>query len=148
MKTAESKTPTAFIILILISGILIIANGAYNMFTSSFFAVSFDLTFFIFHFLPGITMFVSGIFLLRYPTHNISVGLFAVLLALFSILSGGGFLFGLVAGLLGATLTLAWKSNMLLIRPIKTKLMTLNAKKQKIILITSIALLFMIVTTH
>lgn len=129
----------------MISGSLIIANGIYNVFTSSFFAVSFDFTYFLIHFFPGIMILGTGFLLLRISTHNIVIGLIAVFSALFSLLSGGGFLIGLIAGLIGAILILTWKSNIFFIRSIKVKLMGMNNRKRKIIFIISIVLLFLIV---
>ena len=57
----------------------------------------------------GIIVLVGGIMFYTRPKHKTAWGVLVIVFSIISIVGGGGFLLGLILGIIGGALGLAWK---------------------------------------
>lgn len=118
---SSSEKPTAAFALSLIAGILIFINGAVLGAVGSFIApfipgasetalitgILGSLT--AIGVILGIIMILAAVLLYRNPAQKTMWGVIILVLSIISIFIGGGFIIGLILGIIGGALALAWK---------------------------------------
>jgi hypothetical protein len=128
----SSEKPTAAFALSLISGILILINGAILGILASFLtnfvprwipmgeprteampglllASRFLYAFMIPGIIMGIIVIVAAVMVYQNPTQKTLWGIVILVLSILSIFIGGGFIIGLILGIIGGALALTWK---------------------------------------
>jgi 2-hydroxy-6-oxonona-2,4-dienedioate hydrolase len=124
--------------------ILVLVEGLLWILQQSAFAAQFNAGDLLFHFGPAALMAACTILLLRRPIHNRVLGFGIGFFALLSLLAGGGFLAGLVLGLIAAVLAVAWNSKRRIVAPLQTKLVKLG-KRNSCFLVVVVAVIAVLV---
>jgi len=118
---SSSEKPTAAFALSLIAGILILINGAILGAVGSFIApfipgmsekalVTGILgTVMVVGIILGLIVIVAAVMLYRNPAQKTMWGVIVLVLSIISIFIGGGFIIGLILGIIGGALALTWK---------------------------------------
>ncbi len=117
----KNKKPSAAFALSLIAGILILINGAILGAVSSFIApfipgvaetalvTTILYTLMGIGVILGIVVIVAAIMLYQKPSQKTMWGAIILVLSIISIFIGGGFVLGLILGIIGGILALSWK---------------------------------------
>ncbi len=151
MKTQASSTlvgkeiPRFAFSLTALATVFVFAEGIHWIVTQSSFAVRFSAADLLFHFGPCAMLALCAVLLRFRPKHNKLIGLGVGFFALLSIVSGGGFLAGLAIGILGAVLSLFWKSQTFLVRPIQDCLSKLTQKNRVAVLAAVVVVAVLVV---
>jgi hypothetical protein len=118
---SSSEKPTAAFALSLIAGILILINGAAVGAVRSFIGphipgmgdralVTGILgTVMVAGIILGLIVIVAAVMLYRNPAQKTMWGVIILVLSIISIFIGGGFIIGLILGIIGGALALTWK---------------------------------------
>ena len=118
---SSSEKPTAAFALSLIAGILILINGAILGAVGSFIGphipgmgekalVTGILgTLMAVGIIIGLIVIVAAVMLYRNPAQKTGWGVTVLVLSIISIFIGGGFIIGLILGIIGGALALTWK---------------------------------------
>jgi len=118
---SSSEKPTAAFALSLIAGILILINGVILGAVGSFIApfipgmgekalVTGILgTVMVVGIILGLIVIVAAVMLYRNPAQKTMWGVIILVLSIISIFIGGGFIIGLILGIIGGALALTWK---------------------------------------
>ncbi len=132
--------PLSAFCLTILAIVLVIAEGLFWAYNQALLAIRFDTIDLTLHFGPGLMLILCAVLLLHQPPHNKILGFAIGIFALISIVAGGGFLAGFALGIVGGVLSLTWKSNMILIRPINNRLMELSRKNRAVAILAVAAL--------
>ena len=122
---SQQEKPTTAFVLSLLAGIFILLNGLAIAFVSSFLfflpvdtgipsgALPFLSGIFIGLMAVGIVfgliVLIGSIMLYRNPSQKTAWGVIIIIFSIISIVIGGGFIIGLILGIVGGALALAWK---------------------------------------
>ncbi len=139
----KNEKPISAAFLSLSAAGLILAEGVYTAVTQSSFAFNWDVANLLFYFAPGLMLALCGILLLRPSRHNRVLGIVTAILALWSVLTGGGFLVGAALGVISGVLAFAWKSK--LVQPLNMRLAKMPKKNRLFILLSVVAIAAFIV---
>lgn len=115
-----SEKPTAAFVVSLLAGIFILLGAIFMMVLSSIlggFAIGVGVgavgSLLIIYGAVGlifaILVLVGAVMLWMKPHSHVAAGVIILLFSLFSIISGGGFLLGLILGIIGGILAIIWK---------------------------------------
>jgi 2-hydroxy-6-oxonona-2,4-dienedioate hydrolase len=137
--------PLSAFLLTVLAAVLVIAEGFFWTYTQALFAARFDAVDLLLHFGSGALLTLCAILLLRQPPHNRVLGFAIGILALTSLIAGGGFLVGFALGVIGGILALTWKSNMRLIRPINNRLMKITKKHRTMVFLAVVVITILVV---
>jgi 2-hydroxy-6-oxonona-2,4-dienedioate hydrolase len=124
------QIPLSAFILTASAAVLVITEGLFWVYSQALFSAKFDAIDLLFHFGSGAFLTLCAVLLFHQPPHNKVLGFAIGILALTSLVAGGGFLAGFALGIVGGILALTWNSNMRLIRPINTRLMKTKRKNR------------------
>ena len=117
----KNKQPTAAFAVSLIAGILILINGAVlgvigsfvtkvvNDPTATLVLSSIFPALMISGIILGIIVIIAAVMLYRNPAQKTLWGVVILVLSIISIFGGGGFIIGLILGIIGGILALSWK---------------------------------------
>jgi pimeloyl-ACP methyl ester carboxylesterase len=141
----KRNIPFSAFLLTASTAIIMAIEGLFWVYSQSQFVPRFDAIDLLIHFGPAAVLALCAVLLLRQPPHNKILGLAIGIFALTSIISGGGFLFGFVLGIVGGVLALTWNSNNRLIRPMNNRLMKLTRKNRAIVFLAIVFLTILIV---
>jgi hypothetical protein len=118
---SSEEKPTAAFVLSLIAGILILINGAVVGAVRSFIGPHIPgmgeralvtgilSTVMVVGIVLGLIVIVAAVMLYRNPAQKTMWGVIVLVLSIISIFIGGGFIIGLILGIIGGALALAWK---------------------------------------
>jgi hypothetical protein len=93
--------PISAFLLTALAAVLVITEGLFWAYSQALFSARFDAIDLLFHFGSGVMLSLCAVLLLRQPPHNRVLGFAIGILALTSLVAGGGFLAGLALGLVG-----------------------------------------------
>ena len=137
--------PLSAFLLTALAAVLVITEGLFWAYNQALFAARFDAIDLLFHFGSGVMLTLCAVLLLRQPPHNRVLGFAIGILALISLVAGGGFLAGFALGIVGGVLALTWNSNMRLIRPINNRLMKLTRKNRAMVFLAVVVIAILVV---
>lgn len=141
----KKDVPFSAFLLAASAAILMAVEGLFWVYNQSLFVPRFDALDLLIHFGSAVVLTLCAVLLLRQPPHNKILGLAIGIFALTSIIAGGGFLVGVVLGIVGGLLALTWGSNNRLIQPINNRLMKLTRKNRAIVFLAIVFLTVLIV---
>ena len=115
-----SEKPTAGFVVSLIAGIFILLGAIFMMVLSSMIggfalgvgagaAAGLFLIYGAVGLIFAILVLVGAVMLWMKPQSHVAAGVIILLFSLFSIISGGGFIIGLILGIVGGILGIVWK---------------------------------------
>jgi len=115
-----SEKPTAGFVVSLIAGIFILLGAIFMMVLSSMIggfalgvgagaAAGIFLIYGAVGLIFAILVLVGAVMLWMKPQSHVAAGVIILLFSLFSIISGGGFIIGLILGIVGGILGIVWK---------------------------------------
>ena len=115
-----SEKPTAGFVVSLIAGIFILLGAIFMMVLSSMIggfalgvgagaAAGIFLIYGAVGLIFAILVLVGAVMLWMKPQSHVAAGVIILLFSLFSIMSGGGFIIGLILGIVGGILGIVWK---------------------------------------
>jgi pimeloyl-ACP methyl ester carboxylesterase len=137
--------PLSAFLLTALAAVLVITEGLFWVYYQALFAARFDAIDIIFHFGSAVMLTLCAVLLLRQPPHNRILGFAICILALISLIAGGGFLAGFALGIVGGILALTWNSHIRLIRPINNRLIKLTRKNRTIIFLAVVVIAILVV---
>jgi len=111
----QEEKPTAPFVISLIAGILILIVGLFlslRVGVPSYYYPLWAFTafwFLIFGAITGIIVIVGAIMLYSQPRQHLIWGIIVLVFSILSILSSGGLIIGLILGIVGGALGIAWK---------------------------------------
>lgn len=141
----KKDIPLSAFLLTTLAAVLMITEGLFWTYNQALFVAKFDVIDVLIHFGPGLMLVVCAVLLLHKSPHNKILGFVIGIFALASIIAGGGFLAGLLLGVVGGVLALTWNSNMRLIHPINNRLMKLTLKNRAIVFLVVVVIAVLIV---
>ena len=100
-----SPRPTTAFVLSLCGGILIIVGALFFLLLSPFFFSIFSLLAIVF----GIIVTVGAVAIYRVPSQHLAWGVIILIFSVLSIIGFGGFIAGLVLGVVGGSLGISWR---------------------------------------
>ena len=128
---SQNEKPTLAFVLSLIAGILIIISGAISAVVSSFISgfipglpeatiessfAGLSIVSAVYYVLLavgnrlfGILVFLGALMIYLKPSQKTAWGVVILVFSIISIVTGGGFIIGLILGIIGGALALAWK---------------------------------------
>ncbi len=118
---SSEEKPSAAFILSLIAGILILINGVAIGAVRSFIGPyipgmgeralvkSILGTVMMVGIILGVIVIIAAVMLYRNPTQKTMWGIIILVLSIISLFIGGGFIIGLILGIIGGALALSWK---------------------------------------
>jgi len=119
-KRLADDRPTAAFALSLIAGILILINGIFIAAIGAIIGAIFPglgILFAVIGLVFGIIVLVGAIMMWSNPDQHVAWGVIVLLFSLFSIVIGGGFILGLILGLVGGILAIVWKPPVMMAPP-------------------------------
>jgi 2-hydroxy-6-oxonona-2,4-dienedioate hydrolase len=141
----KREMPLSAFFLTALAAVLVITEGFFWIYNQALFAARFDAIDMLYHFGSGVMLILCAVLLLRQPPHNRVLGFSIGILALISLIAGGGFLVGFALGIIGGLLALTWNSNLRLIRAINNRLMKLTRKNRTMVFLAVAVIAILIV---
>jgi Predicted hydrolases or acyltransferases (alpha/beta hydrolase superfamily) len=145
MKLLQRDFPLSAFVISLAATVLVLAEGFLWVAQQSAFVAQFNAEDLLFHFGPAALMALCTVLLLRRPVHNRLLGVGIGFAALLSLLAGGGFLAGLMLGLVGAVLAITWNSKRRIVAPLQNRLLKLSRRNRAFVLLAVAAIAVMVV---
>jgi len=111
----QEEKPTAPFVLSLIAGILILLVGLFLSLTSgvpSYYYPFWAFTafwFLIFGMVTGVIVIVGAVMMYSQPKQHLVWGIIVLVFSILSVLSAGGLIIGLILGIVGGALGIAWR---------------------------------------